>query len=962
MKYFGLLLSIGLLHGFTSTGISAEALYFEQPVRAIFKAHCFQCHGEEGSPKGKLDLRLRRFMVLGGESGPALVIGKATESLLLQRIKSGEMPPGDKKLSPAEIGLIETWINQGARTQRDEPESLKADFLSSEERNFWAFQPVSRPPLPSVTRPELVNSPIDRFLLYRLEQENLSYSAPTTKIVLIRRLCFNLLGLPPTPEQVQTFLNDSSPDAYERLVDRLLASPHYGERWGRHWLDIAGYADSEGYTEKDPVREFAYFYRDYVIGSMNQDKPFDEFIVEQLAGDELIASKFQNMTAEQREKITATGFLRMAADGTASGGVDRAVASNEVMADTIKIVSSSLLGLTVGCARCHNHRYDPISQTDYHRLRAIFEPALDWKQWKTPNQRRISLYTEENRQQAASIEQQAQQVDKEREKVVQGHLDRTLLEELLMVPENLREPLKAAFQATTKERTKEQVELLDEYPNVGKITSGSLYLYNRKRSQRAAGIEKLAQQKEEGHLQRVRQAQLALVPATEQEAIITALAVTAKERSEDQRKLLDKFPGPAVTSETLKNFDPQAAAEIDHYRQVAKTVRVTDSEKELKTFSNKAKEIRGTIPKEHFIRALTEPNDHAPPTFLFSRGNHQQPASQVDPGELSVLNLHQPVKIRANDSELTSTGRRLAYARHLTSGKHPLVARVIVNRLWLHHFGRGIVSSAGDFGELGERPSHPHLLDWLADELVSHGWQLKPLHRMILTSQAFRQSSQRTARLDEIDPENRLYARASVRRIESEAVRDAILFVSGNLSQKMYGPPVPVMEDAVGQIVVGIEFLDGERKPTKVIPLNGEQFRRSLYIQVRRSRPLAVLETFDLATVSPNCTQRNFSNVAPQALLLMNSQFILNYARQFADRVTRETGKDLATQLNHAWELAYGTQPTEENSKLLQAYVLNQEAVFRKQDSKMDQATARQQALASACQAMLSANAFIYID
>ena len=604
MKFSRLILSIALLYGLAATCNGADELFFEQPVRAIFKAHCFQCHGEEGEPKGKLDLRLRHFMVRGGESGPALVAGKAAESLLLQRIKNGEMPPGDKKLSAAEIGLIEAWINQGARTQRDEPKSLQADFLSQEEKNFWAFQPVSRPPLPTVTRPELVNSPIDRFLLYRLEQENLSYSPPTAKLSLIRRLSFNLLGLPPTPEQVQTFLNDPAPDAYERLVDRLLASPHYGERWGRHWLDTAGYADSEGYTETDPVREFAYFYRDYVISSMNRDKPFNEFIVEQLAGDELVGSKLQNMTTEQREKIAATGFLRMAADGTASGGVDRAVASNEVMADTIKIVSSSLLGLTVGCARCHNHRYDPISQTDYHRLRAIFEPALDWKKWKTPNQRRISLYTEENRQQAASIEQQAQQVDKEREKVVQGHLDRTLQEELLIVPENLREPLQAAFKAPAKERTEKQVQLLDEYPNVGKISSGSLYLYNRKRSQRAAAIEKIAQQKEEGHLQRVRQAQLALVPASEQEAIVTALAVAAKDRNEDQKKLLEKFPGPAVTPETLKTFDAPAAAEIAHYRQVAKTVRETDSAKELETFTNKAKEIRETIPKEYFYSCI----------------------------------------------------------------------------------------------------------------------------------------------------------------------------------------------------------------------------------------------------------------------------------------------------------------------------------------------------------------------
>ncbi|MEO2022471.1 MAG: DUF1553 domain-containing protein, partial [Pirellulaceae bacterium] len=247
-------------------------------------------------------------------------------------------------------------------------------------------------------------------------------------------------------------------------------------------------------------------------------------------------------------------------------------------------------------------------------------------------------------------------------------------------------------------------------------------------------------------------------------------------------------------------------------------------------------------------------------------------------------------------------------------------------------------------------------------ELVRNGWQLKHLHRLLVTSTAFRQSSQRTPRLDEIDPENRLYARGSIRRMESEAVRDSVLAVSGQLNQKMFGPSVPVMEDAVGQIIVGIEFLDGERKPTKVIPMQGEDFRRSVYVQVRRSRPLAVLETFDLATLSPNCVQRNFSNVAPQALLLMNSQFIIKYSRQFADRVVRESGDQLAAQLDRAWELAYGSRPTPENNQLLQAFVQDQQREFQQQDSKLDAATARQRALASACQAIMSANAFIYID
>ena len=290
MKHPLLLLTMALLLVAITRHVSAEELFYEQPIRAILKAHCFQCHGEENVQKGKLDLRLQRFIVRGGESGPALVPGKTADSLLLHRIKSGEMPPGDKKLSAADILLIEKWIQQGALTQRNEPAIIAADELTAEELRFWAFQPVERPELPTVTQPELVRSPIDRFLLYRLEQENLSFSSTASRLTLIRRLSINLLGLPPTPEEVQDFLQDDRPNAYERLVDRLLASPRYGERWGRHWLDTAGYADSEGYSEKDPVREFAYFYRDYVIRSLNQDKPFNQFIVEQLAGYELVTS------------------------------------------------------------------------------------------------------------------------------------------------------------------------------------------------------------------------------------------------------------------------------------------------------------------------------------------------------------------------------------------------------------------------------------------------------------------------------------------------------------------------------------------------------------------------------------------------------------------------------------------------------------------------------------------------
>ncbi|MCH7686555.1 MAG: DUF1549 domain-containing protein, partial [Planctomycetes bacterium] len=376
-----------------------KKLTFERDIRKILKTHCFQCHGEKQEPEGELDLRLRRLIVKGGESGPALVAGNLKESLIYQRILDGEMPPGDMKVSKAELAVIKRWISSGAKTARPEPESISPGILITEEdRSFWSFQPIRRPPVPRVKHAESVRNPVDAFLLERLEERGFTFSPEADKQTLIRRATFDLLGLPPTPGEVEQFLADDSQHAYDRLIERLLKSPHYGERWGRHWLDVAGYADSEGYTNEDPVRNDAYKYRDYVIRSLNADKPFDQFIQEQLAGDEMVDYPYNNLSADEVEKLVATGFLRTSPDGTGVGSVDQKTARNQVMADTIQIVSSSLLGLTVNCAQCHDHRYDPIQQSDYYRLRAIFEPAYDWKNWRTPAGRRISLYTDADRE------------------------------------------------------------------------------------------------------------------------------------------------------------------------------------------------------------------------------------------------------------------------------------------------------------------------------------------------------------------------------------------------------------------------------------------------------------------------------------------------------------------------------------------------------------------------------------
>jgi mono/diheme cytochrome c family protein len=909
--------------------VAAEPVTFEKHVRPIFKTHCFLCHGEAGVTKGKLDLRLRRWLVRGGESGAAIAPGEPSESYLLSRISSGEMPPGDKKLSVTEIDVIRRWIAAGATTARPEPETIQGtEYLSEEDRSYWAFQPVKRPDVPRVQDSQQVHTQIDAFLLKRLREKRLTMSRLADPVVLIRRVTFDLTGLPPTPEDVRQYLEDRRPGAWGRAVQRLLASPRYGERWGRHWLDAAGYADSEGYSDDDRVRPSAFRFRDYVIRSFNADRPFDEFITQQLAGDELVPPPSRTLDPDQVEALAATGYLRMAPDGTGSGGVDAMVARNEVVADTIRIVSTSLLGLTVGCARCHDHRYDPISQADYYRMRAIFEPALDPKSWKTPDGRKLSLYTDADRDQKKVIETEAVKVDDERKKKTEFYITRTLEEELLLVSEEIRELLREAYRLASGKRSDAQKKLLKKHPSVANISAGSLYLYDRRREVRAGKLDSQRKQKEQKFLEEARKA----------------------------------HPGETVTLASLAKLNPKAAAELEADRKTANRLRSEKSADDLKTFTARADEIRSRIPHEGFLRALTEVPGKVPTTFVHFRGDHQQPRQKVEPAELAVVNLNAPVKLPVNDKALPTTGRRLAYARHLVSGGHPLVARVIVNRIWMHHFGRGLVSSPGDFGVLGERPTHPQLLDWLADEFVKSGWQVKRLHRLILGSRAYRQSSARTPELDRLDPDNLLLARMSIRRLESEALRDAILAISGSMNPGMYGEPVSVMEDAVGQIVLGKENLDGERKPTKEIDLEGEQFRRSLYVQVRRTRPLGVLETFDVPVMTPNCSKRSTSNVAPQSLMLMNSDFVVEYSERLAERIVAEAGPDRRSQVVRAWELAYGVQPAADVVKELTEFAGRQEAAFDKVKQKGDTTTPEKRAMASLCQALISANRFLYID
>ncbi len=770
-----------------------RSITFEKDIRPIFRAHCYDCHGAIEKKEGNLDLRLVHFMVKGGKKGPAIVPGKPEESLFIQRIQKGEMPPGEAHVTKEELKILIDWVKQGAKTARPEPKTIGPGLgLTLEERAFWSFQEIKNHPVPEATS---INTPIDAFIVKAMPKD-LSLSKEAERGTLIRRAYLTLIGLPPTPEEVQTWLKHRSGDWYEQLVESLLSSKHYGEKWGRHWLDIAGYADSEGFTVRDDDRPWAWKYRDWVIKAFNQDKPIDQFIQEQLAGDELAGPQQGDWTPEQIELFTATGFLRMAADGTGSGA-NSPQARNQVISDTLKIVGTSLLGLSLQCAQCHDHRYDPIPQSDYYSLRAIFEPALDWKAWKTPRQRYISLYKKADREFAHKLELEVQQVQKEKNKK-QGEFIQQALEKVLKkFEEPLRSQLRQAYNTPGAKRSPEQKKLLTTYPKVN-ISPGALYQY---------------------------------------------------------------LPSAA---NTLKGLD------------------------------NKMAQIRGRKREEQFVRVLREIPNHLPKTHLFFRGDFQQPQQVIGPASLSVIVPEgERVQFSENDKKVATSGRRLAWSRWLTGNRHPLVARVIVNRIWYHHFGRGLVDTPSDFGALGQRPTHPQLLDWLAYRFREDGWSLKKLHRLILSSRVWKQSSENLA-LDpesqqltsnrksrhEIDPSNRYYWRKPLVRLEAEIIRDRILAATGELLRTQFGKPVQVKNDDTGQIVVP----------------KGNQ-RRSIYVQVKRSKPMAFLQAFDAPVMETNCEKRTHSTQATQSLMLLNGDFLLEQARILANRIKAKPSKLSAEEL-----------------------------------------------------------------
>ncbi|MEO8372244.1 MAG: PSD1 and planctomycete cytochrome C domain-containing protein [Candidatus Solibacter sp.] len=846
--------------------VTAPVVVTEHEVRAIFQARCVLCHGSTDR-KGGLDMRTLESRLKGGKSGPGLVPGKPDESLIYQRIVKGQMPPDKlaKELAvelptASETEKIRAWIAAGAPGAT--PIVLPPDATVKEaDRQFWSFQPPKRPAVPTVKNQALVRNPIDSFLLQKLEAKGMKYTREADRLALMRRAYLDVTGVPPTPAEIDSYTKDTSPTAYEKMIDRLLASPRYGERWGQHWLDLAGYSDSEGFGQDDGVRPSAFRYRDYVIRSLNADKPYNRFLTEQLAGDEMSDDwKKANgsVPPETVDRLAATGFLRTVPDPTDSNERGLIAERMNVLADEVEVLTSSVLGLTVGCARCHNHKYDPIPQRDYYRLSAILQGAYDPYEWKGPKKRELDLGTEAERKEVA-----------EKNAPVQA--------EIKALQQQVRDAA-APFRAQALE------------------------------------------------------AALAAAPAEVRDALRAAAALTADKRDEAQRALAEKYKDAFLTDQELGRKYPELRTKMPAIQ------------KELGAARGKL------LPVPH-VRVLAD-NTEPSQAYLLQRGDPVNYGDPVEPGVPGVL-LNAALKPYAPVSPFAGTsGRRLALADWLTQPEHPLTARVAVNQLWLRHFGRGIVPSVSNFGRSGVAPTHPELLDWLATEFVAQGWSMKAMHRLMLTSQAYRQAS----RVDEptltADPENALLSRMPLQRMDAETLYDSLIAVAGRLDSKLYGPAAEVDVRPDKEVVV---------KP------GADGFRRSIYVLHRRQTPVSLLDAFDQPAMTPNCTERRRSNVATQALHMMNGSMTWDLARYMAGRVIDEAGADTSKQIELIYLRTYARRPTADEVGLGQKAI----ADFRKEwpaRLAKDNAEAPREAnsywlaLANYCHALMNSAEFSFID
>jgi len=733
-----------------------SALAQKPDAPQLLKTNCQPCHNEASKASG-LSVTSREALLTGGNRGPAIQPGKAAESILVQAVEQSgalKMPPG-RKLPEEQIATLRTWIAGGAPWSGDAVPSPSAAAARRRGADWWAFQPVKRVDAPAVKQAGWVRNPIDNFILARLEKENLKPSPEANRETLLRRVSLDLNGLLPTPQEIRDFVADTRPDAYERVVDRLLASPHYGERWGRHWLDVARYADSDGYTIDAPRQMWKY--RDWVLNALNRDMPFDQFTIEQLAGDML-----PNPTTDQ---LIATGFHRNTASNF-EGGIDFEQYRVEAVVDRVSTTGGAFLGLTVGCARCHDHKFDPISQKEFYQLFAFFNNVDE-------------------------VASEAERYD----------FNRPIL--TVPTPEELAR--KKAFDSQWSAISKELITYVRE---------------------------------------------LAARPHN---------------------------PGDPDPSK-----DPELIERVQNLRELRK----------------REPKFTTTL----VMRELPTPRE----SYIHLGGEFTRKGITVKPGVPAVL---PPLPPDANT--------RLDFAKWLVRDDNPLTARVTVNRIWQEYFGKGIVESENDFGAQGSKPSHPELLDWLASEFMRQKWSQKAIHRLIVTSAAYRQSSKQRPELEEVDPYNKLLARQNRLRLDAEIIRDSALSASGLLTDQVGGPSVypPIPEGAMSVTQVAGAW------PVATGP---DRYRRGVYTFFRRSAAFPGLMVFDAPDANSTCTRRVRSNTPLQALATLNDEAFTELAEGLAARVIKEAPEDNTERIRYAYRLAMGRAPRADEEQRIARFLARQ--------------------------------------
>jgi len=1016
----------------TSKADPASIEKFEKEIRPILANRCQECHGAT-KQKGGLRLDSQGFALAGGNSGPAVVPGKPAESLLVDAINHGElfqMPP-KSKLPAKEIDSLTNWIKDGAHWgyEAEKPNSANANVarpsqkedgpseMVKERSRHWSFLPIREVQPPTVDSDD-ANWPrtgLDRFILDALKRHKLHPAPEADRHTLIRRLSFDLTGTPPTPNEIETYLADRNPDAYERLVDRLLASPAYGERWGRHWLDLVRYADTYGHEFDIDILN-AYGYRDYVIRALNADLPYDKFVVEQVAGD-LLPNPRRNSTTGSNESILGTGFYFLG-EGTHSP-VDVREEETRRVDNQIDVFSKTFLGLTVGCARCHDHKFDPITTRDYYALAGFL---------KSSRHQQAFIDSPENR---------ASTLVKLRE--LKSAIGKLLLSAVPLLPEKLGAGISAALarrdgddwdaaparssdasarpipggpivfeafrgksfdgwsvtgDAFGEGPTREGEFILEWNPkspstpdwriqpvkagvaHSGLLSNGFQGVLRSPSFPITRRFVHLLASGDRGRInividrfEKIRDpiyGQLT-VPINggrpgDQKWISRDLSMWA-----GQSAYLELADGSAVdftvnqthsvpgdgflavrevvfSDESNPPVESNGSTPPISLEAVLATLDKAKSPlfKQLTTLLSDYRDRAENVPQPTFALAIMDgtPEDE----FVLIRGNHKNPGGVVHRRILEVLG-------GPDAPTFSSTSGRLELAKQLVDTKNPLVARVIVNRLWKHHFGVGLVKTVDDFGAMGQKPSHPELLDWLARQFVAHGWSLKAMHRLMVTSSTYRMDSVPEPEAERIDPTNTYLHRMNVRRLEGETIRDALISVAGGLDETMYGPAVPVHLTP---------FMDGRGRPGSSGPLDGDG-RRSIYLSVRRNFLNPMFAAFDAPAPFSTMGRRNVSNVPAQALTLLNDPLILTQAKRWAERILAEPGLDDPQRIDRLYTEAFGRPPTQAELRASSSFLANRDK-NGSSTAVSDQESRKLRAWADLCHVLINVKEFIYVE